>query len=73
MSNNNSQEGENLFFAMNIYRIILYIVSGIISWKISHPKGFWSIILFLILWGAIGWIIHQIVFLLFVFFNKELT
>ena len=42
-----------------------------ISWKIIDPKGFWSIIFFFILWGIVGWLINQIVFILFVFFNKD--
>ena len=71
MSNKGRQTGENLYAALGIYRVILFIVSGIISWKIIDPKGFWSVIFFFILWGIVGWLINQIVFILFVFFNKD--
>ena len=71
MSNKDRQTGENLYAALGIYRVILFIVSGIISWKIIDPKGFWSVIFFFILWGIVGWLINQIVFILFVFFNKD--
>lgn len=72
MSRNNwKNDGQFLLVLLTIYRVLLYVISGIISWKIIHPKGFWSIILFFMLWGIISWLIHQIVLILFFIFNKE--
>lgn len=71
MSNKDWQTGKNLYAGLGIYRIILFIVSGIITWNIIEPKGFWSIIFFFMFWGVVGWLINQIVLILFIFFSKD--
>lgn len=40
---------------------IIYIVTGILVWNWIDPSGFWSFLLFLILWYGLAKLIGEIV------------